>query len=158
LGGAAGGANPADRVAEELRVDRRELLPLAGDVVLVEDRGDRAHRLARAAVDALVGLDVEHPPALVDAVHRALVDAGPVLHVDAGLADRVGHGGFLPPISTVLAVEILPGSRRCATRVGLRLRGRAPGPGRGSCPASRTPARAPGRDRPPGGRLPPRGT
>src|SRR5207249_8859704 len=96
--------DPAHGVGEELRVDRGELLPLAGDVVLVEDRGDRTHRLARAAVDALVRLDVEHPAALVDAVHGALVDAGAVLHVDAGLADRVGHGGFLPPISTVLAV------------------------------------------------------
>src|SRR5215211_4059292 len=113
LRGAAGRADPAHVVGEELGVDRRELLPLGGDVVLVEDRGHRAHRLAGPAVHALVGLDVEHPPALVDTVHRALVDAGPVLHVDAGLADRVGHG--ILPFSTVPTVQIqfTPRARSC---------------------------------------------
>src|SRR5207247_10014474 len=99
---AAGRADAAHVVGEELRVDRGELLPLRGDVVLVEDRGDRAHRLAGAAVQALVGLDVEHPAALVDAVHRALVDAGAVLHVDAGFGDGVRHR--ILPFSTVPTV------------------------------------------------------
>ena len=67
------------------------VLPLLRGVVLVEDRLDRADRLAGTAVDALVGVDVEHPLALVDAVDRALVDAGPVLQVDARLGDDVGH-------------------------------------------------------------------
>ena len=68
-----------------------EALLLLRDVVLVEDRLDRADRLARAAVHALVGVDVEHPLALVDAVDRALVDARAVLQVDTRLGDDVRH-------------------------------------------------------------------
>ena len=65
--------------------------PLVRQVVLVEDRLDRAHRLAGAAVDALVGVDVEHPPALVDAVDRALLDAGLVEQIHTRLGNHVGH-------------------------------------------------------------------
>jgi hypothetical protein len=81
LGGAAG---RTDRV-EELHVDVVELGLVGGDVVLVVDGLDRAHRLAGAAVDALVGVDVQHPVALVDAVDRTLLDAREILHVDARL-------------------------------------------------------------------------
>src|SRR5678809_1173932 len=52
-------------------------------------------RLARAAVDALIRVDVEHRLALVDAVHGADLDAGLVLHVDAGLSDDIRHSGLL---------------------------------------------------------------
>src|SRR4051794_20059780 len=97
LGRATGRAE----VVEELDVRLVVVLPLLRGVVLVEDRLDRAHRLAGAAVDALVGVDVEHPLALVDAVDGALVDTGPVLHVDARLGDDVGH-------------RFLLGSRRAA--------------------------------------------
>jgi hypothetical protein len=58
---------------------------LVGHVVFVEDRLNRAYRLAGTAVDALAGVDVEHPPAFVDAVDRAFVDAGLVLDVDRRL-------------------------------------------------------------------------
>src|SRR4029077_16393719 len=77
LGGAARGAE----VLEELHVGLVEVLPLLRCVVLVEDRLDRADRLAGAAVDALVRVDVERALALVDAVDRALLDAGLVLHI-----------------------------------------------------------------------------
>src|SRR3954471_7302883 len=83
-------------VGEELDVGVVEVLPLVRDVVLVVDGLHRADRLAGAAVHALVGVDVEHPVALVDAVHRTLVDARLVEDVDAGLGDAVGHGGSLP--------------------------------------------------------------
>src|SRR6202012_5287537 len=76
---------------EEVDVDLVVVLPLLGDVVLVVDGLDRAHRLARPAVHTLVRVDVEHALALVDAVHRALFDAGPVKHIDAGQRDDVGH-------------------------------------------------------------------
>src|SRR6476646_1076892 len=82
--------------------------PLGVDGVLVEDRGYGAHRLARTAVDAFVRLDVEHPRAFVDAVDGTLVDAGAVLHVDARLADRVGHRLPLFTFCTVRTGEILP--------------------------------------------------
>src|SRR2546423_452 len=110
LGCPARGTDPAHGVGEELRVDRRELLPFAGHVVLVEDRGHGTHGLARAAVDALVGLDVEHAATLVDAVHRALVDAGAVLHVDAWLADRVGHEESFPLFGRCSSCKSYPAS------------------------------------------------
>src|SRR5215213_2167509 len=87
LGGTTGRAE----VIEELDVRLVVVLPLLRGVVLVEDRLDGADRLAGAAVHALVGVDVEHPLAFVDAVDRALVDARPVLQVDARLGDDVGH-------------------------------------------------------------------
>src|SRR3954463_14718130 len=90
------GATGAAQVGEELHVRVVEVLPLVRDVVLVVDGLHRAHRLAGAAVDALVGMDVEHPVALVDAVHRTLVDARLVEHIDTGLSDHVRHGGSLP--------------------------------------------------------------
>ena len=48
-----------------------------------DDRRDGALDLARAAVDALVGVDVALPVADVDAVDRADLDAGAVEVVDA---------------------------------------------------------------------------
>src|SRR5690606_16022124 len=86
-GGTAGGTE----IVEEVHVGVVVLLPLLGGVVLVEDRLDRADRLARTAVDALVGVDVQHPLALVDAVDRTFVDAGAVLDVHTRLGDHVGH-------------------------------------------------------------------
>jgi hypothetical protein len=97
LGGASGRGEAGDLIGEELRIDRRELLPFCRDVILGEDGRHRAHRLAGRAVHALVGLDVEHPPALVDAIYRTLVHAGPVLHVDAGLCYDVSHQTGFPP-------------------------------------------------------------
>jgi hypothetical protein len=57
----------------------------------VEDRCDRANRLARRTVDALVGVDVPLANAVVDAIHRAFVDAASVMHVDAWFRDHVRH-------------------------------------------------------------------
>src|SRR5664280_2788933 len=95
LGRSPGGVQrpgPAgQRLGEEPGVVGGEVGPLSGDVVLVEDGLDRADRLASAAVDALVRLDVERSLPFVDAVDRALFDAGSVQHVDARLGDDVGH-------------------------------------------------------------------
>src|SRR5581483_359191 len=76
-------------------VDLHERLPLLRERVLGEDRLDRALRLARTAVDALLRVDHEDPVELVDAVDGADIDAGAVFDVDAGLGDDVGHGGLL---------------------------------------------------------------
>ncbi len=70
-------------VVEELDVGLVVVLPLVGQVVLVVDRLDGADRLARTAVDALVGVDVERALTLVDAVDGAFVDAGAVLDIHA---------------------------------------------------------------------------
>src|SRR5215472_8026192 len=106
LGGAARGAE----LVEEPCVLGGELGPLLGDVVFVEDRLDGADRLAGAAVDALVGVDVEHPLAFVDAVDRAFLDAALVLDVDARLGDHIRHWR-LPPS--------LPAMRPAGLRGGL---------------------------------------
>src|SRR5215207_7774314 len=84
---------PARRseVVEELRVRHLVVLPLLGQVVLVEDGLDRTHRFTGTAVDALVGLDVEGAPTLVDAVDRALVDTRAVLQIDTWHRDHIGH-------------------------------------------------------------------
>src|SRR5262249_32495862 len=86
-------------VLEELLVHLDEVLPLVGRLVLGEDRLHRAHRLARTTVDALVGMDEELRVALVDTVDRTYLDAGLVLHVDAGFRDDVRHSGL--PISRI---------------------------------------------------------
>ena len=81
----------------------RVLLPkrglVGGQLGIDEDRAHRADRQARAAVDALGGIDVELGRGLegvvararVDAVHGADLDAGGVLDADAGGADDVRH-------------------------------------------------------------------
>src|SRR6185312_1959004 len=80
-------------------VDVGEALPLLGQLVLGEDRGDWTRLHAGIAVDALGGVDVELLVLVevglvlrrVDAVHRTDLDARVVLHADAGLCDHVRH-------------------------------------------------------------------
>src|SRR5450756_1209551 len=95
------------RLGEEPGVVGGEVGPLLGDVVLVEDGLDRADRLAGPAVDALVRLDVERSLPFVDAVDRALFDAGPVQHVDARLGDDVGHPLLLSVRSRWIMCEFI---------------------------------------------------
>src|SRR4029079_15156623 len=87
LRGAAGRAE----TVEESRVGGLVLPPLLGQIVFIEDRLDRAHRFAGAAVNALLGMDVQRSPTFVDAVDRALLDAGAVLEVYTRQRDHVGH-------------------------------------------------------------------
>src|SRR3989304_2879303 len=82
-----------------LGVDLDERAPFVGELFLGKDGGDRADRLARAAVDAGLGVDIELLRSLeslfvlrgMDAVHGTNLDAGGVLRADAGLGDDVGH-------------------------------------------------------------------
>src|SRR5207247_11124778 len=83
------------------RVGTVEHVPVLGDEALalrgaVFRGGGRRHGafgLARAAVDALIRVDVQHVLALINAIHGTHVHAGPVLHVDAGFRDDVGQIG-----------------------------------------------------------------
>src|SRR3954453_1266132 len=109
LDGAAGRAQA--RLVEPLGVDRLERLPLGGNLVLGEDRVDRADRLARRTIDALIGLDVEHPATLVDAVDRAFVHARTVFDVDAGFSDHERHGPRVPAAEVAETVEDRRGLR-----------------------------------------------
>lgn len=92
---------------------RREL---GQDIVHVRDRIDRALRFAGSAVDALVGLDVELPSALVDAVHGTDVHAAAVADVDTRLSDDERHIACCLPVSVV-------GSGQAPTRRGRMLGG-----------------------------------
>jgi hypothetical protein len=57
---------------------------------------DWAFRLAHTTVDALVGVNDEHVLALVEAVHRADLDAIGVFAMNAALVDDVGQLSLLP--------------------------------------------------------------
>jgi hypothetical protein len=69
--------------------DKRNLI--SGHVFLGEDRADGAGGNARAAVNALLGVNVELIVTLVDAFDGANFDAGGILRADAGLTNDVGH-------------------------------------------------------------------
>ena len=83
---------------EVIRVDLDEPLPLIWQVGFEEDRLDGALRHADAAVNALIRVDVVHRVVVrrVDAVHRADLDAGRILHTNAGLGNDIGHR-VVPP-------------------------------------------------------------
>src|SRR5487761_2248408 len=82
-----------DRFPElgEVGVERGELPLLVRNIVLGEDRLDRALRNAERAIDALVGIDDEEVGALAEAIDGAYVDAVGVLAADAAFGDDVGH-------------------------------------------------------------------
>src|SRR5690606_19767577 len=83
------------RVAVPELVDLDERLLVSGDIRLREDRAHGTGGLTGAAVDALDRVDVQHPVRTlfeVDAVDRADIDAGLVLHVDTGLGNDECHG------------------------------------------------------------------
>ena len=64
---------------------------IARHVFLWKNGADRAGRDARAAVDALVRVNVELIVALVNALDWANFDAGGIFGADAGLRDDVCH-------------------------------------------------------------------
>jgi len=84
---------PSRRVGtlEYFAVDLDEFLEIRRHVLFRKNRGDRALGLARAAIDALVGMDVELVGSFIDAVYRTHVNAGAVLRILAGFSYDVGH-------------------------------------------------------------------
>jgi hypothetical protein len=87
LAGTAWGAD----FDEELAICRSVLFPLRGHIIFIEDGLDGADRLAGAAINALVWLDVEHALALINAINRTLFDARLVFHINTRLGNYVGH-------------------------------------------------------------------
>src|SRR6185503_736959 len=67
------------------------VLVLLGHLSFEKDRRDRACRLARAAVDAFVGMDVELALPLIDAVDRADRNTALVLDPHADCRDHMSH-------------------------------------------------------------------
>src|SRR5262249_34246120 len=107
-------------VLHDLVVERRIGLEDLGDGDLLEDRVPRTLRLAGAAVDALVGVNVEllrpllvvRTGVLVDAVDGAHRDASRVETIHAEPRDDVRHVGAVPsaprvPFATALRVANL---------------------------------------------------
>jgi adenine deaminase len=74
----SGGAN----FVKEINVHLVVIAPLGRSVILVVDGFYWANWLTGTAINALVRVDVEHSIALVDAINRALINAGLVLHID----------------------------------------------------------------------------
>jgi hypothetical protein len=87
FGGTARGTNLGEKVNVRLVV----LTPLARQVIFVIDRFYGANRLTGATVHTLIRVDVKHAVALIYTVHRAFVDAGFVLYIDARKGDYVCH-------------------------------------------------------------------
>jgi hypothetical protein len=73
--------------------------PLLRDVRIGEDRLDGTLRLTGTTIDALVRLNIELVVALVDAVHRAHLDAASVFRVEARLGNDVSHKRWRPGCS-----------------------------------------------------------
>jgi hypothetical protein len=88
---------------EVVGVDLRVLGPLFGKILESENRRDRANGHAGAAVDALVGIDVELLRCLelrlvfsrVNAIDGANIDASAVFCSDARLGNYVSHSNSL---------------------------------------------------------------
>src|SRR5437870_3265878 len=78
------------------------LVTVPATIIRSDCRVDRTRRHARAAVDALVGVNVEHLGRRevrfvfprVDAVDRTHVDARGILGADARLADDIRHAAL----------------------------------------------------------------
>jgi hypothetical protein len=84
---------PSGRVLalEHFTIDLDVLLQVRRNVLFGEDRRYRALRLARAAIDALVGMDVQLVRSLIDAVHGTYIYASAVLRILAGFSYDVRH-------------------------------------------------------------------
>src|ERR1039457_4249434 len=101
----ASARSAGSRSREVVGVDLLVVLPLFGNGLFREDGLHRAHRLAVAALDARIRVDVEHrrfrEPVLVllrvNAIHGADLDAGGVLRSDARLGDDVHPHAADPP-------------------------------------------------------------
>ena len=66
------------------------------DVLVQEDRVHGTFRHTGLAVDTFFGVDIDHRPTLVEAVHRADLHAIGVLAVFTGFADNVRHDRVSP--------------------------------------------------------------
>ena len=86
----AGTARRSDRLEED-RIYLAILLPLTWNIIFVIDSLYGTDGLTGAAIDTFIGLDVEHPGALVNAVHGTLLDTGLIFYIHTRLGDYVGH-------------------------------------------------------------------
>jgi hypothetical protein len=90
-----GGSPGRSHLDKELDIGRVVLRPLLGEVILVVDGFDWTHRFAGSTIHALIRVDVEHPVTFIDAINRALINAGAVFDINTGERDYVGHGWWV---------------------------------------------------------------
>ena len=91
------GISPARRIParhirpKKLRIDGHELQHLRWQPFIGMNSTYRADRLAQTAIDTFIGLDINRPAALIDAIDRTRSQAGQIFDVDAGGGDDIGH-------------------------------------------------------------------
>jgi len=85
-----------DLLFGEVGVDLNKALPLIRDFVFHEDRVHRALRLAQAAVNALIRINVKLIACFMDAVHGADRNAGSIFDANAGFGDYIRHVSVPP--------------------------------------------------------------
>jgi hypothetical protein len=78
-------------LGKEVHVHSVVVAPFTRDIVFVVNSFDWTNRLAGSTVHTLVWVDVEHAVTFIDAIHRALIDAGLVFDIHAGKGDYIGH-------------------------------------------------------------------
>jgi hypothetical protein len=83
-------------------IDLDIALPLCRDVVFRVNGFDRALGDAGFAVDAVIGVNVEHRIVLIEALDRANNATISVLAIVASFGDDVGHRGKIPFLKQVL--------------------------------------------------------
>jgi hypothetical protein len=80
---------------KEFGVNFLKFIPLGWDIVLVINRFDGADWFASATVHTLIGLDIKHPIALVNAIDWALFNTGLIFHIHTWKRDHICHERLL---------------------------------------------------------------
>src|SRR5689334_6431254 len=96
--------------------------PLLRSLVEGKNRLDRTGRYTRAAIDAFVGVNIEHLSggerrlvlSRVDAVHRTNIHARGVFRADAGLTNNIRHCSYNYNRLTRPAYPAMPSTLRAA--------------------------------------------
>jgi len=78
---------------EKFNVSRVVIGPLFGNIIFVINCFNGTDRLTRATIDTLIGVNVEHPVAFIDAIHGAFVNTCSVFHIHTGKRNYVSHCG-----------------------------------------------------------------
>jgi hypothetical protein len=105
LCGAARRAN----LVEKFNIGFVIISPLLREIIFVIDCFNRAYGLAGTTVHTLIRMNVEHPVAFIDAVHRTFINAGTVLHIDTGKGNDVGHKNSSKSEKRTVSSLVFPG-------------------------------------------------
>ena len=104
----AGGTN----LKEELGIDLAEFLPLRRNIIFVVDSFYWANWFTSATVNTLIRLDIKHSRTFVDAVNRALFDAGLIFYINTRFGNYVRHEESSNWVATAVNCNTYRGLRR----------------------------------------------